>query len=581
MSSPKKLPIKGGTSPALWSPDGSMLAATSTQFGGGHAVVVPVAGGEAKRVATGSGVDYGTGWFADGERLAFEATTGEGGGSFTAFASTLATGAAGRLVPAEQRPLIAIPSPDGSHIAFNVIEGSRSTIWVQDSAGSSLRELTSEGFEDFTRMSWSPDGRSILYESRRTGRPDLWVVPVEGGKPRQLTRDVRSDRGGVWSPDSKWVAFLSDRGRQTDIWLVSANGGVEQRVTDTPVTESSLAWRPGTNELTFVKTLLTAGVWAMDVATGAERRLTPDSVKTNGFYGSPDGTQINYIINRGGGVQDLAVMPIAGGAPRTLVSGGGAVTGSLWSPNGKQIVFVSNQGGSPDVWIVDVAGGAPRQLTDWPGAETNAAWSGDGTRVYFQSDRDSKLGDVWAVSRAGGPPTRVTQNGTVGGGVFTREGVEDIFAGTINPNGGQLTISRVRTDGRVTQVWTRSNAGSPVISPSGDSIVALVEQPDGPVRSMIIPAAGGEGRGILGPNDAVSLWTRDGKTMVYTTLVDGVGDIALLNVADGTTRRLTNTPTNEYGAELTPDGKTMLMNRSSPVQGIFSVNLSGLLGRSK
>lgn len=582
MTSPQKLPVNGGTNSALWSPDGTRLAVTSADFGPAHAVVVPVAGGEAKRVTTGSGVDLETGWFADGERLAYLMSTG-GGGGFTSFASSLATGATQRLVPGEQHPYMGTPSPDGSRIGFNVIEGSRATVWVADSAGTNPRQLTKEGFESqrSIRMSWSPDGRAILYESTRTGTSDLWVVPVDSGSPRQLTRDVRNDYSGVWSPDSKWVAFLSDRGRQTDIWIVPATGGEERRVTDTPDAESNLAWRPGTNELTFVITSEKAGIWAMDLATGAERRLTPDSIRTAGFYGSPDGKQIDYIIERGGGVQDLAVMPVAGGASHILVSGGGTVQGPQWSPDGKQIAYISDRGGSQDVWIIDVAGGAPRQLTTWPGTESSVVWSGDGTKVYFQSDHDTKLGDAWAVAPAGGAPSRITRNGSVGGGVFARPGVADLFATTINPKGGQLTISRVRPDGRMTLVWTRSNAFAQAISPSGDSIVAQVEQPDRTVREMILPVAGGAGRLILGPNDRVSFWSNDGKSMVYTSLVNGVGDIGIFNVTDGTTQRLTTTPESEGGAELTADGKTVLTNRTATIQRIFSANLSKLIAGSK
>jgi len=583
MTSPQKLPVSGGTTSALWSPDGTRLAATSLQFGAPRAVVVSVAGGAAKRVTAQSGINVETGWFADGERLAYAASTGEGGGGFTSFAASLSTGTTKPLVRGEKRPYSGTPSPDGSHIAFNVLEGSTATVWVADSAGTNPRQLTREGFESqaLIRMSWSPNGRGILYESRRTGTTDLWVVPVDSGSPRQLTRDVRNDYSGVWSPDSKWVAFLSDRGRQTDIWLVPAAGGKEQRVTDTPEAESNLAWRPGTNELTFVITSQKAGIWAMDLATGAERRLTPDSIQTAGFYGSPDGKEIDYIIERGGGVQDLAVMPVAGGASRILVSGGGTVDVPQWSPDGKQIVYLSDRGGSQDVWIVDRAGGAPRRLTNWPSSESSVVWSGDGTKVYFQSDHDTKLGDAWAVSPGGGAPTRVTRNGSLSGNLIARAGVADFFAGTINPTGGQFTISRVAPDGRMTILLKRTNALADAISPTGDSIVARVEQPDGTLRATILPVSGSEGRMILGPNDQVTAWSNDGKSMVYTTLANGVGDIGIVNVIDGTTRRLTTTPESEGGAELTPDGKTMLMNRTTTIQRLFTANLSKLVAGGK
>ena len=78
-----------------------------------------------------------------------------------------------------------------------------------------------------------------------------------------------------------------------------------------------------------------------------------------------------------------------------------------------------------------------------------------------------------------------------------------------------------------------------------------------------------------------TIWSNDRKSLVYTQGVDGVGDIGRFNVGDGTTRRLTATSQNEAGAELTPDGKTMLMRRMTIVQRLFTANLSKLLERSK
>ena len=131
-------PSSARTEPALWSQDGSRLAVVSAEE---HVVVVPVAGGEAKRVTTGSGFEQETGWFADGDRLAYVMTRGEGGGSVTSFASSLATGAAEPLVPSEKRFYIGTPSPDGKHIGFGVIESNR-PIWVADRAGKNPRQLT-------------------------------------------------------------------------------------------------------------------------------------------------------------------------------------------------------------------------------------------------------------------------------------------------------------------------------------------------------------------------------------------------------------------------------------------------------
>ena len=61
----------------------------------------------------------------------------------------------------------------------------------------------------------------------------------------------------------------------------------------------------------------------------------------------------------------------------------------------------------------------------------------------------------------------------------------------------------------------------------------------------------------------------------------GATDLGILNIADGTTRRLTTTREDENGAEFTPDGKTVVFRRLQTVQRIFVVDLSRLLASRK
>jgi Tol biopolymer transport system component len=581
LSSPLKLPVTAtlaGEWP-IWSPDGARIAAASSDYGVSDVVVVPSTGGDAKRVTNGVGMEVPLRWLPDNDRVAYFGSAA--GGTLISAIASVSTGRSTPLAPAEKRLNLGSPSPDGSHVAYFVIDGINSTVWVADSNGTNPRQLTTEGFESLEQYNeWSPDGKELLYQSRRTGTTDLWIVPIDGGKPRQLTRDVRNDWAGSWSPDGKWIAFLSNRGRQTDVWVVPSAGGEERRITDTRAIEDApLAWRRGTNELSFITSSTHSVVWSLDVAHGTEQQLTPDTLRANWFNISPDGRQLTVVFNRGGGVHELAVMPIGGGELRRIVTGNGTVDSPRWSPDGSKIVFDSDRGGTADVWVVDATGGTPRQLVNWAGLENGGVWNADGSAVYFSSDRDSKLGDLWKVAADGGEPVRVTHEGTFTGMLATRPGVPDIFAPTISKREGRLSITRVRADGSVQTVWERTNAalGTPSISPAGDSLATMVEQSDGKFRSMIIPAGGGEGRVILNPGEEVGDWSSDGKSLLYQTNRAGSADIGIFNVRDGTTRVLTNTPDNEEGAEITRDGKTVVFRRTRTVQRISRVDLGAML----
>ncbi len=578
MSAATRLPVTAlFPSLPVWSPDGARIASVSNQHGSVHVVLASLPGGGVQQLTQGTGVEYPLSFEKSGDRLSYYGSAE--GGTFRSRVVSTRSGVNSPLVPGEKGAVAGRLSPDGSHVAYFIFDGGRSTIWVADGIGGTPRQLTSEGFESLVQFhEWSPDSKELLYQSRRTGTTDLWVVPIDGGKPRQLTRDVRNDFGGVWSSNGKWVAFISDRGRQTDIWVVPSGGGVERRVTDTREEEQPpLTWRPGTNALAFTTNVERSGVWTLDLASGKERRLTPDSIRTGAFDIARDGTQVLYVIEHGGGIQDLAVVPLAGGAARTLVAGAGTVVQPHWSPDGSRIVFISDRGGSNDVWIVDAAGGPPRQLVNWPSRESAAVWSGDGTAIYFTSNRDSRLGDLWKVAPGRGEPTRLTTDGSLSGGVFTRAGVPDVFAGIINPRGGQLAIAGLRADGKLQPVWEKTTAFLRSISPTGDSVAVLAEQPGGKQRSMILSASSGEGRVILRPGEDVGNWSNDGVWLLYTMTAGGARDLGVMRLADGTTRRLTTTRENEAGAVFTPDGKSVVFRRVQTVERIFTVDLSKLL----
>ena len=574
-SSPKKLPAtQSGSSAAAWSPDGTMVAVTSNDVGLFELVIVPVDGGPITRVTEGSGIKLPLLWRNDD--LNYFGTSA--GGSFQSFVYSPKTKQSRSLIPGETRPHLGATSPDGKHVAYFLIEGERSTIWVADADGQNKRQLTKDGFESLEQyQEWSPDSKELLYESRRTGHTDLWIVPIDGGAPRQLTRDIRDDSSGTWSPDGKWIAFISNRGKQTDVWAVPSAGGAEVRVTDTAAEESGpLWWQPGTNRITFGLQTTNSSMWSMDLATGKEQQLLPNTSRVVRFHPSPDGKQLLYVVEKGGGIQDLMVMPIGGGSSRTLVEGGG-VQNPNWSADSQHIVFGSDRSGSFDVWAVAVADAALRQLTTWPGFEQNPAIGKDNW-VYFTCDKDTRVSDVWKVSLAGGEPTRVTKHGAVVNilAVPTAPGLIGLVIGS----SGQFTIARFRDNGASNPVWDKSNSFYGGLSQDGETVFGEVQQRGGKMQPMLLKADGSSARPLSVPGQSFQGWSIDGKWMLYGIPTAGVNDLAIFNVADGSSRRLTTTRESEEGAEFTPDGKTVIFRRVDQTQRVVAVDLSSVIKRS-
>jgi Tol biopolymer transport system component len=576
MSAPEKVPLLSrGANPLVWSPDGSRFAVGASVTTVLPAVwLVPAAGGAPRQVTPGDSYGYPLDWTPDGKRIAYQGVVG---GSIVGMGVNVDSGAPVRLVPSETLPHVAFWSPDGSRLAVQVLERGRLTIWLADSAGGHLRQLTTEGYEGLTYRPWSPDGKSLLYTSNRTGTNDVWLVPVDSGVPRQLTRDVRDDQDPMWSPDGRWIAFFSNRGLQSDLWVMPAAGGPARRVTDDAMTETLIGWRPGTEQLAYSTGRTSRTLWAYSVADGTERRLTPDSLRVSFFNLSPQG-QVMVGIARGGGVFDLGVMPLKGGAPRIILRDA-RTSVARWSPDGSELAFASNRGGSQDIWVVDAAGGAPRRLTSWPGTEEDPKWSADGSEVYFRADHEATLEDVWRVPTAGGTPTRVTHSsGVLGlcGNAVVRP--DALFAVVLGQGGGKvIQTARVRSDGTLLTLWRQGNAGCGPVSPASDSLVLGVSEAGGGVRPILVSFNGGGGRPLLKAEENPQAWSPDGRQLLYSFRAEGFSHLGILNLADGTTRQITNARGDDAGAEWSADDSTIVYQRSVPVSRIYTADLTQLL----
>jgi len=118
-------------------------------------------------------------------------------------------------------------SPDGKRIAFASNRSGSWEIWVSNSDGSNVVQLTSFAGSYYTAgPHWSPNGEDIYFNSNVDGKLSVYVIKAEGGQAKHFTEVVDG-----WSRDGKWIYFGSKRSGEYQLWKRPVDGGNAVQVT--------------------------------------------------------------------------------------------------------------------------------------------------------------------------------------------------------------------------------------------------------------------------------------------------------------------------------------------------------------
>lgn len=97
-------------------------------------------------------------------------------------------------------------------------------LWLTDINTGKSGQLLLTNANDI-QPAWSPDGERIAFSSNQKGNYDIWIVQSDGKGLEQLTTDPSADTGPTWSPDGKEIAFVSTRSGYKEIWIKDIKNG--------------------------------------------------------------------------------------------------------------------------------------------------------------------------------------------------------------------------------------------------------------------------------------------------------------------------------------------------------------------
>jgi len=110
-------------------------------------------------------------------------------------------------------------SPDGTKIVFTSALFGGYGIYTMNVDGSGGRALT--GGNQDTSPSWSPDGKKILFKRSN----DIFVMNTDGSGIVNLTNTPTNiENDPEWSPDGKKIVYTRDQGSNREIFVMNSDG---------------------------------------------------------------------------------------------------------------------------------------------------------------------------------------------------------------------------------------------------------------------------------------------------------------------------------------------------------------------
>ncbi|WP_136466172.1 amidohydrolase family protein [Flagellimonas onchidii] len=201
---------------------------------------------------------------------------------------------------------------------------------------------------------------------------------------------------------------------------------------------------------------------------------------------SPNGKQIVFDL-----LGDIYIIPISGGKAQALRSGLPFEIQPRFSPDGRQISFTSDAGGGDNIWVMDVDGSNAKQITKENfRLLNNAVWTPDGNhliaRKHFTSQRSLGAGEMWQYHITGGSGLQLTKRKNdqqdVNEPSVSSDGkylyyCEDLYPGGFfqynkNPNAQIYAVKRYdfETGKTITITGGPGSASRPTVSPDNKKL---------------------------------------------------------------------------------------------------------------
>jgi tricorn protease len=408
-----------------FSPDGAMLAFTGEYDGNVDVYVVPAAGGVPKRLTYHPGADVVAGWTPDGKQVLFRSSRNSYSG-FTRLFTLPLDGGFPTEVPLAMASEGAY-SPDGTRMAYVPMPrafavwkryrgGRTSPIWIAKLSDSSIEKLPRENSNDFNPM-WV--GNRVYFLSDRNGPVTLFAYDTGTKKVTRVFNnaglDIKSASAGpgaiVYEQFGTLHLYDLNSGSATklNINLAGDLPGVRPRYERVGARITNAAISPAGVRAVFEAR---GEILSVPAEKGDARNLTTSpGVAERDPAWSPDGKWIAYFSDESGEYA-LHLREQSGQGEVKKINLGSPPSffySPTWSPDSKKIAFHDKR---LNLWYLEVDKGAPVKVDtdyyDHPQRSLDPVWSPDSKWLAYTKRLKSQFHAVFVYSLETAKSTQIT-----------------------------------------------------------------------------------------------------------------------------------------------------------------------------
>ena len=405
------------------SPDGKWIAFTGSYDGNPDAYVIPIDGGEPRRLTFEPNNDNVIGWTAEGKVM-----VASNSGNFLQNQQRLwLLNPEGG--PAESTKVLEITQgsflPDGKTLVYNRM-GSYPFNWRRYRGGTqgriSLFDLSSNKYSELPsarEQSYFPMavGNSVVYISdKNAGTLNFYRYDLGSKKETQLTRF--NDADIKWpQTDGKKIVYERDG----YLWTYTLDGGRVEKlnpllrsdhVTARPYLKrlgseiSSITLSPSGNRIAVEAR---GELFSLPAKSGETRNFTGTQASRERFPSwSPDGKTIAYVSDASGRYE-VYTQPQMGGQPTQITSVDIVPNGLEWSPDGKLLAIPTE---TNELYVLDVATKKVSQVFKSRygqfGGGSSFDFAPDSKWIAYIDQAKNGFGQIYLYEIATGKSTAVT-----------------------------------------------------------------------------------------------------------------------------------------------------------------------------